>query len=148
MKQKIFIGIFSVLLFVLFLPVNNFVLAQNKSDDNKGMAEMMAQMVDANWDKPPEEGLANIRILMLKDGKPFAGKVSIHTDFSFRAIGRYHHSQGFNPNKNGRWIYDGIEPGAYKLEIVGLNEFKGWKWEKDGVKVKAGDTPLYEIPLD
>ncbi len=148
MKQKNFVNVFPVVLFVLFLPLNSFSEAQQETESSKRMAEMKAKMVDEKWEQAPEEGTANIRILMLKDGKPFAGKVSIHTDFSFRAISRWHHSQGLNPNSNGRWIYEGLEPGTYKIEIEGFNEFKGWNWEKEGVEVKAGDAPLFEISLD
>jgi len=148
MKHKNSLQIFSFLLFLIFLSNNNSLFAQEDTKAEKQMAEMMANMVDQNWDQPPEKGMANIRILMTKDGKPFAGKISIHTDFSFRAIGKWHHSQGFNPNSNGRWIYDGLEPDTYKLEIEGLNDFEGWTWEKEGVTVKAGESPLFEISLD
>jgi len=148
MKQHTFIKTFHVILLLFFLSTTSFLHAQDESESSKRMAKMMAQMIDTNWDQPPEEGMANIRILMTKDGKPFAGKVSIHTDFTFSAVSRSHHNQGFNPNNNGRWIYDGLEPGTYTLEINGLNEFKDFKWTKEGVTVKAGDSPLFEIPLD
>jgi len=139
MKQKISVKIFPIVLSVLFLSLNSFSQAQQETESSKRMAKMMAKMVDDNWDQAPEKGTANIKILMTKDGKPYVGKISIHTDFSFKAIGRWHLSQGFNPNSNGRWIYEGIEPGTYKLEIEGLNEFKGWNWRKDSVEVKAGE---------
>lgn len=147
MKHKIRVTVFPIL-FVLLLSFNNLTRAQQETESQKRMAEMMAKMIDETWEQEPEEGTANIRILMTKDGEPYAGKVSIHTDFSFRAVSRSHHSQGFNPNGNGRWIYEGLKPGTYKLEIEGFNEFKGWNWEKEGVKVDAGDTPLFEISLD
>jgi hypothetical protein len=147
-KTCININIFPVFFFIFILTSIGSALAQEESKSSKRMAEMMAKMIDENWETAPEKGTANIKILMTKDGKPYAGKISIHTDFSFRAIGRWHHSQGFNPNSNGRWIYEGIEPGTYKLEIEGLHEFKGWNWTKDSVEVKSGETPLFEISLD
>lgn len=148
MRQFISTNTFPFILFIFLLSANSFLHAQQETESSKRMAQMMAQMVDENWNKAPEEGMANIRILMTKEGKPFAGKVSIHTDFTFSAVGRWHHNQGFNPNSSGRWIYDGLEPGTYKLEIDGLNEFKDFKWIKEGVTVKAGNSPLFEISLD
>ena len=148
MMQKTFVIVLYVYLFAFLLSTISLTLAQEESESSKRMAEMMAQNIDKIWDQEPEEGTANIRILMLKDGEPYAGEVSIHTDFSFRAISRSHHSQGFNPNSNGRWIYTDLEPGTYKLEIEGFNDFEGWSWEKEGVKVDAGDAPLFEISLD
>ena len=145
MNLKTSINIF---LFLVLLLSNNLIFAQEENESTKQLAKMMGKMIDDIWEKAPEEGTANIRILMLKDGKPYSGKVSIHTDFSFRAVGRSHHSQGFNPNNNGRWIYEELEPGTYKLEIEGANDFKGWSWVKEGVKVNADETPLFEISLD
>ncbi|MBT8383634.1 MAG: carboxypeptidase regulatory-like domain-containing protein [Ignavibacteriaceae bacterium] len=127
----------------------NTVFAQEESATNKRMAEMMANMIDEIWDQSPDKGLANIRISMTKDGEPFAGKVSILTDFLFRAEQRgSQSSQGFNPNSNGRWVYEGLQPGTYKLVIEGINDFESWQWNKEGITVSAGDTPLFEISLD
>jgi len=148
MNQQTYFKVFPVILFVFFLSANSFVRAQDESESSKRIAKMMAEKIDANWDQPPEEGMANIRVLMTKDGEPFAGKVSIHTDFTFSAKGKWQHNQGFNPNSKGRWMYDGLEPGIYKLEINGLNKFENFKWTKEGVTVKAGDSPLFEISLD
>jgi hypothetical protein len=146
-KQKVLVLFLTISL--LFLTIVTTLQAQDESATNKRMAEMMAKMIDEKWDQPPEEGLANIRILMTKDEKPFAGKVSIITDFSFRAEqGGSQSSQGFNPNSSGRWIYEGLEPGKYKLVIQGFNDFEGWQWSKDGFVVSAGDSPLFEINLD
>ena len=148
MMQKIFVKVAHTFLLTFLLTINHITLSQEESESSKRMAEMMAQQIDTIWEQEPEEGTANIRILMLKDEEPYAGKVSIHTDFSFRAISRGQHSQGFNPNSNGRWVYEGLEPGTYKLEIEGFNEFENWGWEKDSVKVEAGDAPLFKISLD
>ena len=84
---------------------------------------------------------------MTKDGEPFAGKVSIMGEFSFRAVSRSTHTTGFNPNGNGRWVYEGLEPGTYEIFIEGTDKFKGWQWSKKGVTVKAGISPLFEIDL-
>jgi len=111
------------------------------------MAKMMAEWMDTIWNHEPEEGLTNIKILMTKDGEPFAGKVSIMGEFSFRAVNEYTHTTGFNPNSNGRWVYEGLEPGTYNIIIEGTDKFKDWQWSKDSVTVKAGDSPLYEIDL-
>ncbi len=112
------------------------------------LAKRLWERVDKNWEIKPEEGTANIRILLTKDGKPFEGKLSIHTEFIFSAQGRMTHNQGFNPNTNGRWIYEELDPGTYDLIIKGLGRFEGWEWRRSGVQVAAGETSLFEIDLD
>ena len=126
----------------------NITYAQEESESNIQMAKMMMDWMDTSWDQEPVEGLSNIRILMTKDGEPFAGKVSIMGEFSFRAVSRSTHTTGFNPNSNGRWVYEGLEPGTYEIFIEGTEKFKDWQWNKKGVTVKAGDSLLFEINLD
>ncbi|MGD8305426.1 MAG: hypothetical protein PVF17_02130 [Ignavibacteria bacterium] len=135
--------IFLVLIVMLF----NQSFAQDTESNNR-MAEQMAEWMDVVWDQDPEEDYANIRILMTKDGEPFAGKISLQGDFNFRAEGRTNHYQAFNPNSNGRWVYQEIDPGTFNLTIEGSNEFEGFKWTKKSVKIEAGDKPLFEITLD
>jgi hypothetical protein len=148
--MKIFL--FSNLLWVAIvisgiISSSNIIYAQEESESSIQMANMMAEWMDSIWDKEPEEGLANIKILMTKDGEPFAGKVSIMGEFSFRAVDEYTHTTGFNPNSNGRWVYEGLESGTYKIFIEGTDKFKGWQWSKESVTVNAGDSPLFEIDL-
>ena len=127
---------------------SNIIYAQEESESSLRMAKMMAEWMDTIWNHEPEEGLTNIKILMTKDGEPFAGKVSIMGEFSFRAVGEFTHTTGFNPNSNGRWVYEGLEPGTYHIIIEGTKMFKALQWSKDSVTVKAGDSPLFEIDLD
>ena len=134
------------LITILFFSVDS-TLAQEESESSIQMAKMMAEWIDTIWDQEPEEGLANIKILMTKDGEPFAGKVSIMGEFSFRAVSRSTHTTGFNPNNNGRWVYEGLEPGTYHIFIEGTDNFNYWQWIKEGVTIKAGDSPLFEINL-
>jgi len=109
---------------------------------------MMAEQIDKIWEQEPEEGTANIKIFMTKNGGPFAGKISIMGEFSFRAMSEYTHTTGFNTNSNGRWIYEGLEPGTYNLVIEGTDVFEGWIWTQESVTVNEGGTPLFEIDLD
>jgi len=144
--------LFSNLLWFTFvisgiISSSNIIYAQDESESSIQMAKMMAEWIDTIWDQEPEEGLANIKILMTKDGELFAGKVSIMGEFSFRAVGEYTHTTGFNTNSNGRWVYEGLEPGTYEIFIEGTDEFKDWQWSKEGVTIKAGDSPLFEINL-
>ncbi len=144
--------LFSNLVWVAFIisgliSSSNIIYAQEESESSLRMAKMMAEWMDTIWNHEPEEGLTNIKILMTKDGEPFAGKVSIMGEFSFRAVSEYTHTTGFNPNSNGRWVYEGLEPGTYNIIIEGTDKFKDWQWSKDSVTVKAGDSPLYEIDL-
>ncbi len=149
MNRKQLVLVLFLTISLSFLTIVTTLQSQDESATNRQMAGMMAKMIDEIWDQVPEEGLANIRILMTKDEKPFAGKVSIITDFSFRAEqGSSLSFQDFNPNSSGRWIYERLESGKYKLVIQGFNDFEGWQWSKDGVTVSAGDSPLFEINLD
>ncbi len=134
------------LITILFFSVDS-TLAQEESESSIQMAKMMAEWMDTIWEQEPEEGLANIKILMTKDDEPFAGKISIMGEFSFRAVGEYTNTTGFNPNRNGRWVYEGLEPGTYHIFIKGTDKFKDWQWIKEGVTIKAGDSPLFEINL-
>ncbi len=127
---------------------SNIIYAQKESESSIRMAKMMAEWMDTIWNHEPQEGTANIRILMTKKGEPFAGKVSIMGEFSFRAVSENTHTTGFNPNKNGRWVYEGFEPGTYNIIIEGTDKFKDWQWSKDSVTVKSGDSPLFKIELD
>jgi len=92
-----------------FISSSNIIYAQEESEYSIRMAKMMAEWMDTIWNNEPEEGLTNIKILMTKDGEPFAGKVSIMGEFSFRAVSEYTHTTGFNPNSNGRWVYEALE---------------------------------------
>ena len=144
--------LFSNLVWVAFIiggliSSSNIIYAQEESESSLRMAKMMAEWMDTIWNHEPEEGLTNIKILMTKDGEPFAGKVSIMGEFSFRAVGEFTHTTGFNPNSKGRWVYEGLEPGAYDIFIEGTDKFKDWQWSKEGVTIKAGDSPMFEIDL-
>jgi len=81
------------------------------------LAEQFAAHMDRIWDQAPAAGKANLRFLLRRGGQPFAGEVSIHTEFGFSANARgRHRTQGFNPNANGRWVYEDLDPGTYSLE--------------------------------
>ena len=146
-KNLLFNFVMIALIICGFISSSDIAFAQEESESSIRMAKMMAEQMDTIWDQKPEEGLANIKILMMKDGKPFAGKVSIVGEFSFRAVSRSTHTTGFNPNSNGRWVYDGFEPGTYEIFIEGSDKFKNWQWSKKNVTVKAGDSLLFEIDL-
>ncbi len=117
--------------------------------DYRNIAERMASQSDELWDSKPKAGSANLRFLLQKNGKPYAGKVSINTEFGFTARfrGRQIH-QGFNPNSNGRWVNDGFEPGSWDLLIEGVGPFEGFSWRKKGITVNAGESPLFIINLE
>jgi hypothetical protein len=121
---------------------------REESDSEKRMAEMMAQQMDQRWEEAPEAGTANVRILTTQNGAPFAGMTSIYTEFSFRADARTHYSQGFNPNANGRWVYEGLDPGDYQVTVAGVEgeRFEGFEWTGP-LSVAAGETPLLEIEV-
>lgn len=57
-------------------------------------------------------------------------------------------SARFNPNSNGRWVYEDLEPGSYQLSIRGNGRSEGWTGSRDAVTVAAGDAPLVVIDLE
>ncbi len=120
---------------------------QTETDIERRMAQRMAERMDTVWDQEPEDGMANIRFLITRGDVPFSGKVSIYTEFSFRAVQHGGQStQGFNPNENGRWVYEDLEPGQYELHVVGSERFEGFTWTEH-VTVAAGDKPIFEIAV-
>ena len=114
----------------------------------RGNPAAFGKYIDQMWDKPPAEGMANLRFLLKKDGKPLAGALSDQTEFHFAAKKPGKQSlQGFNPNSNGRWIHEDLDPGTYDLEITGSGRFEGWKWTKAAVTVRAGESTLFEVEI-
>jgi hypothetical protein len=129
---------------VLFAPITT--MGQSESESQRQMARQMAQWMDTAWNRQPDSGMSNIRLLMRHGGSPFAGKISVHTEFSFRAIARRTTTQGFNPNGNGRWVFEGLEPGDYQLHVSGSGRFSGFSWTQ-AVTLEAGDRPVFEIEV-
>jgi hypothetical protein len=113
------------------------------------MARRLAAKFDALWEVKPEAGHANLRFLLRVDGEPLAGKLDVVTDFrvEIRAAKRGQiHSQGFNPNSNGRFVYTRLRPGNYTVRVESVGgEYAGWS--RDGVEVAEGDSPLFEVNL-
>ncbi len=124
--------------------------AGDETETQRQYARWFAEQIDQVWDQAPAEGTANLRFLVKKDGQPFAGKTSMHAEFGFSARGGrgLYITQAFNPNSNGRWVYEELAPGTYALSIKGTGRFEGWTWSQDAVTVAAGETLLFEIDLD
>ena len=114
------------------------------------VARMYAEEIDRVWSRKPKEGKANLRFLLKQAGRPFAGLVDIRAELNFSARGGrgLYVTQGFNPNANGRWVYEDLEPGTYDLLIQGSGRFDGWEWHREAVEVVAGQAPLFEVDLD
>jgi hypothetical protein len=127
------------------LPIS----AGQQTASQRRMAAMMAEEADRLWDQKPEEGRANLRFLVTKDGSPVEGVVSITTEFRFRAERRGgQSSQGFNPNGKGRWVYEGLRPGVYTLVIEGVGRFEAFTWSQSDVTIEEGATPLFEVKIE
>lgn len=112
------------------------------------LAKQMAEWIDKVWDADPPNDAANLKFLLTKNGAPFAGKIDIKGEFTFRARGKEAHHQAFNPNSKGRWVFEGLPPGTYDLSITGSNAFEGWEWSKKAVEIQSNTKPFYEINLD
>lgn len=137
-------GLAIAMVFLAIAPTSAY--AQNETDAQRQMARQMAEWTNTIWNQQPDEGMANIRILLKLGGTPYAGKISTRTEFSFRAVGRRTSSQKFNANERGRWVYEGLEPGDYELSIIGGDEFAGFRWTRS-ITVAPGDRPILEIEL-
>ena len=136
--------------FTLLIAVilTGIAFGQNpETAQQKQMAEQMAKYMNNAWEVSPESGKANLRFLFIKEGQPYSGIISIHGRFKIKAEGKQTHLTSLNPNTNGRWVLEELEPGTYNLYIEGQEEMKDFKWEKIGYAVKAGESPIIEIDL-
>jgi len=113
------------------------------------IALQFAAWIDYIWEREPKEGRVNLRFAFRQDGRPFEGKVSSETEFAFTAVGgkSVQVNQAFNPNPNGRWIFEDLAPGEYLITLQGRGRFAGWKW-RQRVRVAAGTAPRIEVELD
>ena len=128
-------------------PATSVVPPRPVEDSSTRIARRLAEKFDALWDKYPSDGTASLRFLLRVDGKPFGGKLNILSDFRLVVRGANRgatHSQGFNPNKNGRFVYTQLDAGAYDVQI----ESEGYEtWSQSGVEVTVGQAPLFEVDL-
>ena len=138
-------------LLLFFLTVSAFSFSQQKeeTEQQKRMAQMMAETMDHMWDQAPDDGSGNLQILMTQNGQPFSLPASIYGKFAFKARkGPQQIHTAFNPNTNGRWINEGMKPGTYDITIQGLDEFEGMNWEFNGFEIKENGITNIEITLE
>jgi hypothetical protein len=112
-----------------------------------GMIARMHARFDELWEAKPAAGQTQLRVLLKADGAPLAGEARMQSDFQLRALARGSTTlQAFNPNAKGRFVYEDLKAGTYKIEIVSL---KGAyeTWTKEGVALEAGASPLLEVEL-
>ena len=125
------------------------LLAQTEeTEQQKQMARQMARYMDAAWEAKPKPGLANLRLLIRKDGEPYAGVVSIHGALDLQLKGPMQYTVAFNPNNNGRYVLEDIEPGNYIIMLKGRNEFDGFDWIKQDFNLVKGEKPVIEVNID
>ena len=135
-------------LFILGILLSGVLIAQpEETDQQKSMARQMAKYMDMAWEAEPESGMANLRLLFIKDGKPYSGIISIHGRFDFILQGKRTYSTSVNPNENGRYVYESIEPGSYKLMLTGRHEMEGFSYTQGDLVLKDGEKPLVKIQL-
>jgi hypothetical protein len=66
-KNLLFNFVLIALIICGFISSSDISFAQEESESSIRMAKMIAEQMDTIWDQKPEEGLANIKILMMKD---------------------------------------------------------------------------------
>ena len=140
MHRLIFIALF----------VLTALTAQAQADDSpqqQHMAQQMADWMDSVWDQQPHGSKGNVRILVLRNGEPFAGELSTTGHFKVKLEGLWSQSTTFNPNSNGRYVLEGVDPGSYKVYVSGLHDLDGFEWSME-IAVDAGETPVIEVELD
>lgn len=120
---------------------------QEETAQQTRMAEFMAANMDDVWDKAPDDGTGNIQILMMKDGEPIALPVSFYGHFKIMARYRSQYHQSFNPNSNGRFVLEQVDPGMYTIVVEGLGDYKGMRWEFNGYEVKENEYLTIEITV-
>jgi hypothetical protein len=136
---------------ILFITLLSFSIASYsqtaETEQQKQMAKQMAAFMDQTWEAEPEDGFANLRFLVMKDGEPYAGEVSIHGRFKLLVQGIQSQHTSFNPNANGRYVLETVKPGTYNIKIEGLEEMEGFSWSREKVEVEARTAPIFEVNL-
>jgi hypothetical protein len=111
------------------------------------MIATMHARFDELWEAKPGAGEVHLRVLLKADGAPVAGEARMQSDFQLRAVGSASTTlQAFNPNAKGRFVYEDLKAGTYKIEIVSLKGVYE-TWSRDGVALEAGASPLLEVEL-
>ncbi|GAB5418520.1 MAG: hypothetical protein Crog4KO_02770 [Crocinitomicaceae bacterium] len=128
---------------LILISITGF--SQEETASQKSMAKNMASMMDRAWEANPEEGTANARFLFKNGDVVFFETISIYGKLNCSIQGRWNYTQAFNPNENGRFVYESIEPGTYTITIEGTVNGSDFKWTKQGVVFQDGDSPLFEI---
>ena len=114
------------------------------------MALKVGEYTDNVWEIVPDNGTANVRLAFRLNGRSFAGKLTLVSEFVFRAIDKETQQManvGLNPNLNGRWLFEGLAPGTYDMAVIGSRRFAGWEWRKEGVVIDANSAPVFELDL-
>ncbi len=138
------------LLLILFIgtALTGFSQQQKETEQQRSMAKMMAESMDQLWDVAPEDGTGNLQILMLQDGQPFSLPASIYGNFNIQVKSRTRTHTSFNPNANGRYVLDGLDPGIYSINIQGLNKFEGKNWEFNGQVIEENGILTLELTIE
>ena len=137
----------SILSLILFIISLQLYSQAQETEQQRTMAKQMAAYMDMSWDSEPEEGMANLRLKFIEGEEAFKGITSIHGRFNIKLQSRRTYLTSFNPNANGRYVYEGIEPGTYTLSISGIHEMEGFNYNQSGLIIKAGESPIVTISL-
>jgi hypothetical protein len=137
----------SYIVAILLILSGTLYSQPEETEQQKSMAKQMAKFMDQAWEAKPEAGQANLRLLFLKNGEPYAGATSIHGRFDFILQGKRNYSTSVNPNDKGRYVYENIEPGTYKLILTGKHEMEGFSYEESNLQIEGNERPVIEISL-
>ena len=114
------------------------------------MALKVGEYIDKTWEVVPDNDTATVRLQFRLEERPFAGKISMMSEFVFRAIDEENerfYNVGLNPNLNGRWLIENVTPGTYKVHVIGNGRFAGWTWEREALSIEPNTAELYELDL-
>ena len=136
------------LIFSLLISSLYSVLAQEQETaQQKQMAAQMAKYMDNLWDATPEDGYGHLKILMENNGKPVQGAISLYGQYQLMAVGQRTTMTSFNPNHNGRFVLEEMEPGTYDVSITGFGEHREFSWSEEGIEITSGVATLITIDI-
>ena len=122
-----------------------FLLAACGKEPESGSAPA----TPVRWGPEPQEGKANLRLILRVYGKPLDGPKESGLRFRLALIpspdGSLHMGE-FAPDADGRFVCEKLDPGTYTVEVTSTRKDYP-EWTLKDVKLAVGASPLLRVDL-